>query len=84
MARRGNQFIETRIFVCVADPESTYLSFANPNYCFEDQVNFNLKEATTNNGHLAIDKLSLNSDDIHPADHQDYPNRYDNSRVMAF
>ena len=59
---------------CVADPDSTYLSFANPNYCFEDQLNSNgLQSPTDDDGSLSFDKLSV-ADGTH-SDKHIYANR---------
>nr|KAG5711636.1 hypothetical protein BaRGS_016818 [Batillaria attramentaria] len=67
------------------DPESTYLSFANPNYCFEDQINSNQDVTSPDeDGHdgdsLSLEKLTLTDTDKHVSNKQAYANRGQESR----
>ncbi|KAL8613484.1 hypothetical protein ACOMHN_007527 [Nucella lapillus] len=61
------------------DPDSSYLSFANPNYCYEDQMNWNAGDHSAteddDDDSLSLDKLSVTDPTAghsHRAAHSDY------------
>ncbi|KAK7097258.1 protein Fe65 homolog isoform X2 [Littorina saxatilis] len=55
------------------DPDSTYLSFANPNYCYEDQLNSNgLKSPVDDDSSLSIGKLVVADSAATDKQHSDY------------
>ncbi|XP_076446997.1 amyloid beta precursor protein binding family B member 2-like [Babylonia areolata] len=65
------------------DPDSSYLSFANPNYCFEDQVNWNAGDQSPTeeeDDSLSLDKLSV-TDGSAPSGHRSAHSDYSSAEV---